>query len=224
MIRKFKKGEIVSDLRNRYQGYRVKFNINNNQIKMYDKGNNLRIEVTINNPKDFKVIKEKEEVLKSGEIIQKKSWVPMGKSITNLYRYIEISKSITSRYIEALPEIDTEVVPLKEIERISTSKEINKRRYSGFNILNKNTLTLFQALSKGEYLIKGFNNKEIRDKIFKDSETSQNINRTTRLLAKLRAHKIIKKVPHKNSYYLTNTGRKIISSILLYTRKELLNT
>lgn len=27
---------------------------------MYDKGNNLGIEVTINNPKDFKVLREKE--------------------------------------------------------------------------------------------------------------------------------------------------------------------
>ena len=26
---------------------------------MYDKGNNLRIEVTINNPRDFKILKEK---------------------------------------------------------------------------------------------------------------------------------------------------------------------
>ena len=48
-IHTFKKGEIVSDLRNRYQGYRIKFKINDNQIKMYDKGNNLRIEVTIFN-------------------------------------------------------------------------------------------------------------------------------------------------------------------------------
>ena len=52
-INTLKKGEIVSDLRNRYQGYRIKFKINNNQIKMYDKGNNLRIEFTINNPKDY---------------------------------------------------------------------------------------------------------------------------------------------------------------------------
>ena len=44
----FKKGEIVSDLRRRCQGYRIKFKINDNQVKMYDKGNNLRIEVTIN--------------------------------------------------------------------------------------------------------------------------------------------------------------------------------
>lgn len=74
------------DLRHRYQGYRIKFKINNNQIKMYDKRNNLRIEVTINNPKDFKVLKEKEKI-----------WVPMGKSISNLYRYVEISKSITKK-------------------------------------------------------------------------------------------------------------------------------
>ena len=37
-INSFKKGEIVSDLRHRYQGYRIKFKINNNQVKMYDKG------------------------------------------------------------------------------------------------------------------------------------------------------------------------------------------
>ncbi len=125
--------------------------------------------------------------------------------------------------MEALPEIDSSVVPLKDIQEISKRKTVNARKYSGFNILNENTLELFQVIAKGEFLINGFNNKTIRNKIFNDSETQANINRMTRLLAKLRAHKIIKKVPHKNNYYLTNNGRKIITSILLYTRKELLN-
>ena len=58
-INKFK-GEITSDIKNRYQGYRIKFKMNKNQVKMYDKGNNLRIEVTINNPREFKVLKEVE--------------------------------------------------------------------------------------------------------------------------------------------------------------------
>ena len=66
-IHTFKKGEIVSDLRNRCQGYRIKFKINNNQIKMYDKGNNLRIEVTINNPRDFKVLKNVEQTSDSSD-------------------------------------------------------------------------------------------------------------------------------------------------------------
>ena len=55
---------------------------------MYDKGNNLRIEVTINNPKDFKVMKEKEKITEHQEITTEKVWVPMGKSISNLYQIL----------------------------------------------------------------------------------------------------------------------------------------
>ena len=58
--------------------------------------------------------------------------------------------------------------------------------------------------------------------IFKNSEDKNIINKTTRILAKLRAHGIIKKVSRKNKYYLTTKGRKIINSILVYTKKELL--
>ena len=220
-IHKFSKGEIVSDLRNRYQGYRIKFKINNNQIKMYDKGNNLRIEVTINNPKDFKVLKIKEND-ETGEVVETKEWVPMGKSISNLYRYVEISKNITKRYIEALPDINTDEVSLKEIEKISQRTEINDRVYSGINILNEENLKIFSEISKGEYLINGFTNKMVRKNIFENSEDKKTINKTTRMLSKLKAHGLIKKVANKNKYYLTTSGRKIINSILIYTKKTLL--
>ena len=86
-----------------------------------------------------------------------------GKSIANLYRYIEISKSITQRYIEALPEINTDNVSSKEIEKISSSIVVNERKYTGFNILEKDTLNLFSIISSGEYLINGFSNKLIRE-------------------------------------------------------------
>lgn len=222
-IHKFSKGEIVSDLRRREQGYRIKFKINNNQIKMYDKGNNLRIEVTINNPKDFKVLKEKEVIVEHKSIEKEKVWTPMGKSISNLYRYVEISKAITKRYIEALPEINTDAVPISEIEKISSPIVVNERKYTGFNILEKETLNLLSIISSGEYLINGFSNKIIREKYFHGEITKKKINKLTRLLAKLKAHGIIKKVARKNKYYLTINGRKIINSILLYTKKTLLN-
>lgn len=220
-ISKFKNGEITSDLRNRYQGYRIKFKINNNQIKMYDKENNLRIEVTINNPKDFKVMKEKEVIVEHQKIETQKVWLPMGKSVSNLYRYVEISKSIIKRYIEALPEINTDTVPLKEIEKVSNRLEQNNRVYSGFNILNEETLNIFYVISNAKFLINGFTNKTIREEIFNDN-SQKTINKTTRLLSKLRAHGIIKKVAKKNKYYLTTDGRKILNSILLYTKKVLL--
>ena len=221
-IHTFTKGEIVSDLRRRYQGYRIKFKINSNQIKMYDKGNNLRIEVTINNPKDFKVLKSEVDE-STGEVIETKKWVPMGKSVTNLYRYVEICKSIINRFLNALPDVDANRLPVKAVAAVSSRKEVNGRPYSAFNILNPDTLKLLVALSDGAYLINGFDNKLLRRKIFTDSDSKQSINKTTRLMGKLRAHGLIKKVSRKNRYYLTSDGRRIIDSILLYTNKSLLN-
>ena len=46
----------------------------------------------------------------------------MGKSIANLYRYVEISKAITKRYLAAMPEVDTDKVPEKEIMDVSAPK------------------------------------------------------------------------------------------------------
>ncbi len=132
---------------------------------MYDKGNNLRIEVTINNPRDFKVLKTKQND-ETEEIIETKEWVPMGKSISNLYRYVEISKSITKRYIDALPDINTAEVPLKES---------NNRKYSAFNILSEETLKLFSEIVKGDYLINGFSNKTIRKHLFTNSEDKKTL-------------------------------------------------
>ena len=221
-IHTFKKGEIVSDLRHRYQGYRIKFKINQNQIKMYDKGNNLRIEVTINNPRDFKVLKTTEKP-QDGKMVQVKKWVPMGKSITNLYRYAEISKSIIKRYLAAMPDIDPGKVPQKEIMEISGAKEVRGRRYSGFNLLSEETILILKAISSGDFLLTGFNNKNIRQRVYKDSDSQKAIGKTTRLLAKLKAHGMIKKVPHKNRYYLTANGRNITNTLLLFINKELLN-
>ena len=155
---------------------------------MYDKGNNLRIEVTINNPKDFKVLKEKERIIEHKEIVKEKVWTPMGKSISNLYRYVEISKSITKRYIEALPEIDLNKPTLSEIKNISEKIEVNDKIISGFNLLNKETLKVLQVISNGKYLINGFTNKSIRKEIFDESDSKYVINKTTRLLYKLKCH------------------------------------
>jgi len=222
-IHKLKKGEIVSDLRNRYQGYRIKFKLNNNSVKMYDKGNNLRIEVTINNPKDFKVVKPVLDEF-TGEDTGEKKWVPMGKSVVNLYRYAEISKAVINRFINALPQIDTEILATRAVTDISTRKEIDGRVYMGFNLLNPETLILLAVIASGAFLINGFDNKAIRGKVLNDPDSKKSKNKMTRLFAKLRAHGLIKKVHRKKRYYLTKSGREICDSILLYTNKQLLNT
>ena len=221
-IHTFRKGEITSDLRHRYQGYRIKFKINKNQIKMYDKGNNLRIEVTINNPKDFKILKAKEKT-QDGKIVKSMEWVPMGKSIANLYRYVEISRSIIKRYLAAVPDIPMDKTPKKELLSVSAPKETGGRRYSGFNLLSRDMVKVLSVIASGDFILNGFDNKNLRRRIYKDSESKKVINRTTRLLSKLKAHGLIKKVLRKNRYYLTSRGRNITNTLLLFLNKELLN-
>ena len=90
-------GELVSDKNRRPQGLRIKHKMKKNSLKMYDKCSVLRIETTINDPHEFKILKE---VTCKGEKTMK--WVPMGKSVVNLYRYAQVSDSANTRYWDAL--------------------------------------------------------------------------------------------------------------------------
>ena len=125
--------------------------------------------------------------------------------------------------LKLLPEIDIKTTHVSELNEISCKKEVNGKIYSAFNILNSETLDVLKTISNGKYLINGFTNKMIRKEIFNDSESRYIIGKTTRLLSKLKAHGLIKKVAKKNKYYLTTKGRKITNTILLFTQKELLS-
>ncbi|MFN3531417.1 MAG: hypothetical protein ACK41Q_02725 [Candidatus Brocadia sp.] len=63
-------------------------------------------------------------------------WVPVGKSVFNLYRYAEVSKSANERYMGAL----SAVVPLhdcvKELEQLAQPVHDGQNRRSGFNPLS----------------------------------------------------------------------------------------
>ena len=91
-------GEAVSDFKKRPIGYRVKFKLNSDSIKMYDKYSVLRIEVTINNPREFKVF----GTVHHNDGTESQQWKPMGKSIQNLYRYAEVSKAANQRFLDAM--------------------------------------------------------------------------------------------------------------------------
>ena len=218
-------GEVVSDSRKRYQGFRIKHKMKSNQVKMYDKYSCLRIETTINDPHEFKVWKYDYDE-DTGETIEGSGhWIPMGKSTSNLYRYAEVSKATNLRYINALPLPVDAITPVKEIEEISKTIEVNNRSISGFNILNSETTKLLEAIASGDFIVNGITNKNLRCRIFKDEDidSTKIRNKTTRLLNKLKLHGIIKKVNHSSKYYLTTKGRKITNSILLFKNIDLPN-
>ena len=83
-------GEVTTDRRRRREGIRVKHTLNRNSIKVYDKANVLRVETTINNPREFKVPRQVDTP--DGPT---RRWCRMGKGVANTWRYFQCGRTPT---------------------------------------------------------------------------------------------------------------------------------
>jgi hypothetical protein len=48
--------EVLIDAKRRPEGWRVKYRLARNWVKVYDKSSVLRVETTINNPREFRTL------------------------------------------------------------------------------------------------------------------------------------------------------------------------
>lgn len=209
-------GEAVSDYRKRPEGWRIKFKMKSNSIKMYDKFNCLRIEMTINDPREFKVYRE----VRHRDGSTSKRWVPMGKSISNLYRYAEISRAANKRFLDSMCNVIPQRSIEKEISGICTKKIVRGRKYTGYRVWSPETFALFETISDGKYLIRGFTNREIRESLYHETAPNKQVSgKISREFAKLRAHGLIRKVPRSRRYLVSDKGRRIMGALIETRRK-----
>ena len=211
------RGEAVSDYKDRPIGCRVKFKLKSNSIKMYNKSSVLRIETTINNPREFKVF----ATVHHNNGTESKEWKPMGKSISNLYRYAEVSKACNRRFIDAMIDIVPVESTLKEIGTICTGKNVDGKHVTGFNVWSPEVVCIMETICDGKYFVNGFRNKDIAGAIFPDIRNHKKLSsKTSRLLKKLRQHGLIKKVPKSRRYHVTSKGRRIMGALIEFRRKD----
>lgn len=224
------KGETVSDRKYFWnQGFRVKYTLDKNSIKMYDKASVLRIETTINNANAFKIRNPNREGTKK--------WVPMRKAISNLYRYAEVAKACNLRYLNSLNSVNRSNSLDRKIEKLcngvevklSAVKQSKPRRYSGFNLLSDFSCHVFNAILNGAYKIRGFRNKDLRFLLVEMgavpreelSDIKKICGKISRLIAKLRAHKLVTKLPNTFRYRVTKLGEEVVARILMFKKLDL---
>jgi hypothetical protein len=84
------------------------------------------------------------------------------------------------------------------------------------NPISREVEAIFLAVMDAGNHINGFTNASIRQFIFPDANNSdkKTRNKTTRIIAKLRAHKLIAKIPHSFRYKVTHKGIRIMSAVL----------
>lgn len=209
------KGEVVSDLKRRAEGTRIKHRLNGNWIKMYDKqGSVLRVETVINQTRDMKVYRAKE-----GDEEGEKSWQRLRKGVADIHRRAEISQAANERYVEALASVDENRTLADLAATVCQPVVWQGKRSRALNPLAKEDGQLLEAVNRGEFVINGFRNRDLRGLLYTKPPSDEAGQRRrsaaiSRKLRLLRAHGLIHKIPKTHRYQLSPHGRDVINALL----------
>jgi hypothetical protein len=213
-IRRYKTAEITSALRTRPEGVCVKHAHNRNSVKMYDKQETvLRIETTINNPRDLKVLRPK-----LGEPKKRKQWQRLRKGVADLHRRAKLSQQANEKYLEALAAVDQSASLGETVRPLCQRTRWKGRPVRGLQPLKSDDSQLLAAIGRGEFLVSGFRNGDLRPILFGTAEVSPDAARRqsakiTRMIRMLRAHGLIRKIPKTHRYRLTPKGQTAITAL-----------
>jgi hypothetical protein len=196
-------GEMGNDFNTRIMGTRIKHHMGAVSIKMYDKfGLALRIETTVDDVSEFKQYREVEQ--RDG--LKVKKMAMMKKNIYSLFPLIRLLKAANHRYLEFISTFPDPSDGIKKLNSVSKTVISEERRYKGFNFFAEDDQKLLSVIARGEFNINGFYNRSLRR--FLASKTTAQI---SRILKRLRLHGLIKKVGCTYKYYLTATGKQVIT-------------
>jgi hypothetical protein len=211
--------EVVSDLKVRSEGVRIKHRLGKNSIKLYDKayaetGAVLRPEVTLNAPGQFRVFRHK-----TGEEEGPMQWRPLRAGIADLHRRAEVSQKALDRYCTALAQVD-DTTTLRELtESVEKRVRWNQQWVRALHPFDPADLALLRAVNRGEFAINGLRNRDLQALLYSapaaDNATARRRSAAvSRKLRLLRAHGILQKLPHTHRYQVTDHGRLVLNAVL----------
>lgn len=209
-------GEVKTTIKELAEGICVRHHVLRNLLKMYDKQESvLRVESSLLDLEHFKVFRAKE-----GDEDGPKSYRRLRKGVADMHRRATVSEKINDRYLASLASVEEKRTLAEVTKDISQRVAWQGRTCRALNPLSPDDAALLAAVGRGEFLIDGFSNRQIRALLFADAESTdaatqkRQSGQVTRWLRLLRAHGLIAKVPRTHRYQVTEKGRANISVIL----------
>src|SRR6266849_1727794 len=218
-------GTLQTDLKRHPEGERVKYRLNGNSAKFYDKaysavGSVLRgAETTINRVQDFRVYRPKE-----GGPEDDLQWRGMRKGIADLHRRAEVSQKANERLLNALAKVDDTASVEELTAGIQKHTTWQGRRVRALRPWGEDH-ALCKAILDGDFLINGFRNRDLQRLLYDQEAASPQEQRSrsaaiSRKLRMLRAHGLIQKVPRSHRYHVTARGQSILIAVLTTARSS----
>jgi hypothetical protein len=208
--------EVVTTIKELVEGTCVKHRVAQNLLKMYDKsGQILRLENLLINVRDFKVYRRRE-----GDSDGPMEYLRLRKSVADIHRRAQLGQTINERFANALATVEDKT-PLGElVQDLGRPTKWKGRPVRAINPLAPADAALLEAVNRGEFLINGFRNRDLRALLFPETPTAtpkeakSQAAKVTRLLRLLRAHGIIAKVPKTHRYQVSTEGRQKLAALL----------
>ncbi len=165
----------------------------------------------INNPRDFRVVRFARD--SKGRLHG--HWIPMSKGIGNLRRYLQIGGAANRRYLDALAAAKPVRHTLADLDTLCTGRVVNGNRCPRLNPVAPSEHRIFQAVMAGEHAINGFRNRDLQARLYSAPansalELKTRCARVSRIIAKLRGHGLVAKVPGSRLYRVTERGHRVM--------------
>lgn len=211
-------GELQTSYKEYAEGERIKFWMDGNSVKTYSKvmaadaGVLRAAETTINNVDVFRSYRPAE-----GGPPDDLQWRKMRKGIADLHRRAEVSQQTNNRLINALASVDDSRRLEELIADIQQPVNWQGRRVRALRPLGDDR-PLLEAIHHGDFLLNGFRNRDLQAILFGTEAQSRQEHRRrsaaiSRRLRMLRAHGVIRKVPHTHRYHVNPNARTMLVAI-----------
>jgi hypothetical protein len=161
--------QVVTDTKRRPQGWRVRHRMAGSWVKVYDKVSVLRVETTINNPREFPI----QRWVTNDAGRRERRWCPMRKGVSDLWRTYQVGIAANHRYLDALAAAPLKGEGVAALDALCRPRTTRGRRYARFSPLNPDDLALFRAALAGEHTIRGFRNADLTNRLYRRRPASR---------------------------------------------------
>ena len=143
----------------------------------------------------------------------------MGKGVANVWRYFQVGIASNHRYLDALAAAPLKGEGVAALDALCRSRTKDGRHHARFNPLSPADRELFRAVLAGGHAISGFRNADLVARLYRRpptdaQEAHRRCARVSRLIAKLRGHGLVAKVPRARLYRPTRHGYRVMTAAL----------
>lgn len=218
--------EVMSRVLDFHDGLRVRHWVDHNSVKVYNEQNVLRIETTINMPDMFRVYRRAQ----GQPHMARKKLRPLRKGVADIPLRAQVSQDVNNRLMDQLSTFSDTTPVIDLLAPYVRARAQQGRRVRPLDLSGKDRL-LLQALSDPSFTVSGITNaglrKVLRNTSWGAGRTDQQLSaRLSRHLRLLRDHGLIRKLPNRHRYHLTDKGRQLttaLNAMLSASTEQLLN-